>query len=80
MVDIALIIYPDITTLRKVRRIIEQLGKLNVSIDWSSAEISEYGLYLVAQYPNTIKWRDLEKDLSEIDGLMIDYESMCDWE
>ncbi len=77
--DIALLVYPDVT-ISQLRQIAKQIYSLGVGIDWPSAEIGEYGLYLVAQYPNTIKWRDLEKGLSEIDGLVIDYETMRDWD
>lgn len=76
--DLALKI-DSMVTLAQLFAIFDKLDALNIDVDMGTFEVEKDGAYILAGYPSTIEWEDVEKYIGLIDGLAIDYDAMADW-
>lgn len=77
--DLALIIDSDMT-LSQLKATFEKLESLNIYIDYNSLELNADFSYIIVQYPDNINLNALDKSISKIDGIEIDYNTMAYWD
>jgi len=74
-VYIAFLISPSVT-VAGLKRIDNELRKVDCSLSWNEAELCDDGIHIEAQYPNNYDFTQFEK----IEGLKIDYDAMSTWD